>query len=153
MILKRQKPGWRKQFDCEVKAYETLRPVQGLFVPICYGQVQYSITDEWASQAQKRRGIILSDLGGWDLSDRDHPLIAPDHLDRMLKEALSVTASLGVKHEDLDTRNVRVVGNRLMLLDWELSSYIGDSETYIQGESESLVYSYQYFRKLWSKLR
>lgn len=49
VILKRQKPGWREEFDAEIEADETLRLAQGDVVPVCYGVALCSQGDSGGS--------------------------------------------------------------------------------------------------------
>ncbi len=71
----------------------------------------------------------------------------------MLEDALSVTVGLGAVHDDLEMRNVRIVGDRAMILDWELSPPLaGNGEKHAHRESQSLVCNYQHFKELYPKL-
>jgi hypothetical protein len=41
VILKKQKPQWEDQFNTEKKAYDLLKPIQGIVIPKFYGEAMY----------------------------------------------------------------------------------------------------------------
>ncbi|KAK0732275.1 hypothetical protein B0H67DRAFT_478096, partial [Lasiosphaeris hirsuta] len=40
IVLKKQKEEWGDEFDTEKATYEKLKCLQGLVIPICYGQAR-----------------------------------------------------------------------------------------------------------------
>lgn len=86
VILKRQKPLWGEEFEREKGIYAILRPVQGSVVPICYGEALCCLGDNWHT-SPKRRSLILSELGGWDLNSDNCPRISIPKLEKMLQDA------------------------------------------------------------------
>ncbi|PLB47833.1 hypothetical protein P170DRAFT_465384 [Aspergillus steynii IBT 23096] len=57
VILKRPKPDWESEYATEKKAYELLRPIQGVITPYFYGEAVYD-----GSPA-----LVLSAVTGQDL--------------------------------------------------------------------------------------
>lgn len=120
VILKRQKPGWRREFDAETRAYETLRAAQGDVIPVCYGVALCSRGD-WGGGTKRRRTLVLSDVGGTALDSSDCPKLESDQLRKMLRDAYQAMAKFGVINDDHKMQNHHVVGDRIVVLDLELT--------------------------------
>ncbi|ODA83597.1 hypothetical protein RJ55_02112 [Drechmeria coniospora] len=71
-----QKEGWDEEFDTEKTAHEKITPLQGIVVPVCYGELQY----------EGARSLLLSDIGGGNLATpRGALLEVTDHHDGQLQ--------------------------------------------------------------------
>ena len=116
VILKREKAGWREEFDNETKAYEMLRPLQGDVIPVCYG-VALCHRDDWDDETG--RALILSDVGGTVLDSSDCPKLEPDELREMLRVSYRRMADFGIINDDNKVHNHHIVGNRIVVLDLE----------------------------------
>ena len=143
VILKRQKPQWEEEFEREKAIYEILRPAQGSVVPVCYGEVRCCLGDDWHA-SPKRRSLILSELGGWDLNGDDCPKIAIPKLEKMLKDAFREMRNLGVVPDDLKLENVRFLGDKVMFIDFEIANTCPDSLDYLaENGIDRIVSKYQ----------
>ncbi|KYK60911.1 Protein kinase-like domain protein [Drechmeria coniospora] len=109
LVLKRYKEGWDEEFDMEKVIYERVKPLQGIVVPICYGELKYKGT----------RSLLLSDIGGENLATPEGSLAEPRDLRRMLHEAFSALSQFGIAHGDLKLDNFHIVGDKIFVLDLE----------------------------------
>jgi hypothetical protein len=100
LILKREKVGWEEEFDKEKRVYETLAPVQGRVVPLCYGQVKCHRTATTGARA-----LLLSDIGGTSLHTKATRIVGMERLKEMLWVALRALAACGVAHDDYKLTN------------------------------------------------
>lgn len=112
VIIKRLKPKWEVEFEHENQIYDKLLPLQGKVIPVCYGKATYN----------KVPSMVLSDIGGTPL-DAKHD-IEWKALERKIVEAYRPVLELGVANADLKLDNVHLVGDRVMLLDWEQTESI-----------------------------
>lgn len=118
LVLKREKVNWEDEFDNEVRVYHALTPVQGRVVPRCYGQVKCPRTARTGARA-----LLLSDIGGMTLDRKATRSIGMERLEDMLWVALRALAALGVGHDDYKLTNYRLVGDKVMVIDFD-SSYL-----------------------------
>jgi hypothetical protein len=122
IILKRQKPGWRNEFDDEVRFYRQLEPLQGTVLPRFYGQV-------WSCQGvTMRRAIILSDVGDAALCEADFPSVDRNHLGELVKGAYGAIAEFGLTQTDPKMENTHLFGGRIVILDLEQFETIPSDE-------------------------
>ena len=137
MVLKRQKPQWEEEFEREKEGYAKIRPLQGVFFPICYGEVHCCFGGDWHGNTQKRRSLLLSELGGWDLNSDECPLIEAGRLEAMLREALEATVRFGlIPTGDGRLENIRFVGEKIMFVDLESYTAVPKDESHDLVELE-----------------
>lgn len=118
--MKREKVNWTEEFDNEKEMYRALAPIQGVFVPKYYGEVECPRTETTGSRA-----LILSDIGGIPLQDEAAGSLEYEQLSDMLWRSLRAVAELGVEHDDVKLDNYVLVGDTIMLIDFD-SSYMFD---------------------------
>ncbi|KAL8377060.1 hypothetical protein RB595_007953 [Gaeumannomyces hyphopodioides] len=116
IILKREKPNWKEEFDNEVGMYKLLAPLGGHVVPKLYGQTEYPGTDD-----VRRRALIISDIGGIPLGEPEVGSLPLGRVEEMLNDAFQSIADAGVDHCDAKLDNIHVVGDRIMLIDFDTS--------------------------------
>jgi len=58
----------------------------------------------------------------------DAPESEKEHLSRMLEEAYKAITSFDVGHDDLKFGNVHFIGDRVMILDFELTTSINETD-------------------------
>jgi hypothetical protein len=122
IVLKRQKVGWDEEFDNEKAIYQRLSPLQGTVVPVCYGEAVCPATETTTSRA-----LVLSDVGGIGLYEDAAGGMETEHVEAMLVESLQALANLGVAHDDSKLDNYRLVGDKIIAIDFD-SSYIMDRD-------------------------
>lgn len=122
IVLKRQKRGWDEEFDNEKAIYQVLTPVQGKAVPVCYGEAECTKTETTGTRA-----LVLSDIGGVSLHEDNARGLGVAQLEGMLSEPFRALAELRVSHDDYKLDNYRLVGGRIMIIDFD-SSYIFETE-------------------------
>lgn len=118
LILKREKVNWEDKFDNEKKVYQALAPVQGRVVPRYYGQVKCPRTARTDA-----RTLLLSDIGGMTLDRKATRSIGIEYLEDILWVALRAIAALRVGHDDYKLTNYRLVGDKVIVIDFD-SSYL-----------------------------
>lgn len=109
LVLKKYKEGWDEEFDTEIATYELVKPLQGIVVPKCYGELEYEGT----------RALLLSDVGGHNVATPEGSIAREPDFRRMLHTAFDALARFDVRHGDLKLDNLHVVGNKIMVLDLE----------------------------------
>ena len=133
-VSAREWPGGSQQFCtagqiAETTAYKTLLELQGVDIPIFYGQYEYS-NDDLPSQGGVVTVILLEFINDPDLSKIDH-----FNLSAEMKIALKTNAfaliekihSHGVYHRDIRQANFFWdSGDRLRLCDFEEAIFIKD---------------------------
>ncbi|KAH7272868.1 hypothetical protein B0J15DRAFT_543461 [Fusarium solani] len=97
----KQKEYWENEFELEKAAYEILKPLQGRFIPIYFGQIDYDNT----------RALLLSDIGGACLATLEGAVLRHDELQPLLEETLTALVNAGVSHDDLKLDNFHLVEN------------------------------------------
>lgn len=117
-MLKRQKKGWGEEFESEKAVYQRLAPLQGTVIPSYYGEAECPATNYTAGRA-----LVFSSVGGIGLYEDAAGGLDTEHVESMLLDSLHSLASLGVAHDDSKLDNYRLVGDRIMVIDFD-SSYI-----------------------------
>lgn len=110
-MVKKLKPDWDKEFNREQQCYKRLQPLQGTRVPVYYGEAVCDGT----------RAHVLSDVGGLTLFDAnglDYKIV-----DKLLKEAYDDLHTSGVTHDDVKLENYMLVGNKIMIVDFEMGLF------------------------------
>lgn len=123
IVMKREKPGWEDEFDPELDTYGALATLRGRVAPTLYGQTEYRGTD-----GVRRRALIMSDIGGIPLGEPEVGLLPLDRVEEMMKEAFQALADAGVGHGDPKLDNMHVVGDKIMLIDFDTSYRIDDGQ-------------------------
>ncbi|KAI1818945.1 hypothetical protein F4861DRAFT_534839 [Xylaria intraflava] len=137
IIFKKEKEHWNEEFDTERAAYDKLRCLQGLVIPVLYGQIEYDGT----------RALLLSDVGGQSLAEPE--AILPEHqLRPLVDQAFQALAELRFTHDDLKLDNFRLVngGTAIMVVDLELvNDYasVQEARDHAQWELDFLMDRYQ----------
>ncbi|RSL61280.1 hypothetical protein CEP54_006327 [Fusarium duplospermum] len=113
-VFKKEKEYWESEFEMEKAAYEMLKPLQGYFIPTCFGQIDYDDT----------RALLLSDIGGACLATSEGAVLRHDELQPLLEETLTALVTAGVSHDDLKLDNFHLVeddhgSDRIMVVDLE----------------------------------
>ncbi|KAK0610024.1 hypothetical protein B0T17DRAFT_469867, partial [Bombardia bombarda] len=114
VILKRQKPRWRDEFDREVNAYRQLRPLQGDVIPYFYGQVLCR-----QGEASSRRAMILSDVGDVSLYGASCPRIDVHILTKLLEDAFLAIGKFGLCQVDTRLDNCHLFRDKIVVVDLE----------------------------------
>ena len=73
--------------ETELKAYDRLKPLQGLVVPRCYGEAIYDGAP----------ALVLEDVGGHSLAAPEGCLLTPEQLSTMLQECYRALHAFGVQ--------------------------------------------------------
>ncbi|PNY27840.1 Uncharacterized protein TCAP_02243 [Tolypocladium capitatum] len=113
VILKRQKPGWREEFDREVNAYHQLESLQGDVIPQLYGQTLC------CQGKATRRAMVLSDVGDMAFCEADFPPIDVHLLTNMLEDAYRAIAKFGLFQVDCKLDNCHLFDGKIVILDLE----------------------------------
>lgn len=114
VVLKLQKQGdeeavMAELFDTEAKVYDQLKPLQGVVVPRCYGQLQYNGS----------RALMLEHLGGVSLVSPEGATLTLQELSDLLQPCYRALHAFGVHHDDPQLGNFQLVDGRIMALDFE----------------------------------
>lgn len=140
IVLKRQKDGWDEEFHTERSIYEQLACLQGLVIPICYGQVQHD----------GKRCLVLSDIGGACVATPEGTVLTEQDIQPLFEQALGTLASHGISHGDLKLDNFHLVGspgNRtIMIVDLESADIIPpekDRSWIVQSDVSFLMQAYR----------
>jgi tRNA A-37 threonylcarbamoyl transferase component Bud32 len=118
MVLKQQKQGEEEVilaelFDTEVKAYDLLKPLQGVVIPTCYGRLHYN----------GRRALLLEYLGGVSMSSPEGATLRLEELSTLLQPCYRALHALGVHHDDPNLSNFHLVNGKIMVLDLETADF------------------------------
>lgn len=96
-VLKIQKKGNKEEvtamadlFETEAKVYDQLKPLQGVVVPRCYGQLQYNGS----------RALMLEYLGGVSLVSPEGATLMLQELSDLLQPCYRALHAFGVHHND-----------------------------------------------------
>ena len=114
VVLKGIKPDWDDEFANEVRMYDRLRPIQGTVVPVFYG-----VAAGRGEDGKEERALVISDVGGRQLGGVSYAEHSLDELRGMVKLALEAIYRLGVLPTDANLSNCLVVGDRVMVVDYE----------------------------------
>lgn len=143
VIVKILKPDWDEEFDTEISMYRRLKPIQGVVVPVFYGE---TLVDD--GDGGTTRAILLSDVGGKQLAAVSYGEYEADDLRSMVKTAIGAIYSLGVSPSDANLVNCHVVdGNRVMIVDHEQDVELDDEkdhhvEELIEDKVDSIMERY-----------
>jgi len=126
IVLKRQKKGWDEEFDDEIVNYEKFKPLQGVVIPVCYGQTEY----------RGVRALVLSDIGGACVAAPEGAILTEKVMRGLFDQALRALAELGATHDDLKLDNFHLVekaGQKaIMVLDLERVNHLPNKDTAIK---------------------
>lgn len=123
LILKREKSGWEEEFDNEKKIYNLLRPLQGSVIPRFFGEVECPKTERTGSRA-----LILADIGGVALCEEGAGSLDVEHLRDLLWQTIHPVSELKVEHDDVKLDNYHLVGNKIMMIDFDVAYIFKDDE-------------------------
>ncbi|GAB1313904.1 Protein kinase domain-containing protein [Madurella fahalii] len=140
IVLKRQKEGWDEEFENEKAVYQRLAPLPGTVIPNYYGEVECPATAYTAGRA-----LVLSDVGGIGLYEDAASGLDTEHVENMLLESLRPLASLGVAHDDSKLDNYRLVGDRIMVIDFDSSYILEDGDPEYHARSDARFTTEQYW--------
>lgn len=129
IVLKRQKEGWDEEFETEKAAYERLKPLQGVVIPKCYGELRYN----------GAKALLLSDIGGVCLATPEGALLEVAELRRLLHEAFTALGRFGALHDDTKLDNFHLVGDKIMVMDLESVSMDLSDEQFLASRIKSKV--------------
>ncbi|KAK3317209.1 hypothetical protein B0T19DRAFT_287455 [Cercophora scortea] len=134
IVLKRQKIDWVDEFDNELAIYRRLAPLQGTVIPVCYGEAKCPATESTGTRA-----LVLSDVGGIGLDEPAAGGLETEHVESMLMESLQALTSLGVVHDDAKLDNYRLVGDRIVVIDFDSSDILqsGDDDVDLYVKSDA----------------
>ena len=82
-------------FDVELKAYDRLKPLQGVVIPTYYGQLYYNGT----------RALIVEYLEGLSLSSPEGATLRLEELSTLLQPCYRVLHAFGVHYDDPNLSN------------------------------------------------
>lgn len=118
--------------------YERLRPVQGLAIPIYFGE----------ARCDDVPAILLSDIGGFPLCDPKVALTNEGDVVRMLYDAFGALAGLGIVHDDVKLDNYHLVGNKIMIVDLERAEVVDKKvDFFVDSNIDHLMGSYRSHQK------
>ncbi|GAB1309939.1 hypothetical protein MFIFM68171_00149 [Madurella fahalii] len=149
VVLKSQKRGeeemiMRELFDTELKAYDRLKPLQGVVIPRCYGSLHYN----------GARALILEHVGGVSPSTPEGSTLKLEALSDLLQVCYRALHSFGVHHDDPQLGNFQFLDGRIMVLDLERVMFdlsLDDNAFYMKTSIEELAIRYRdrqaYFRR------
>lgn len=102
-------------FDTEAKVYEQLKPLYGVVIPRCYGQLRY----------QGSRALMLEYLAGSvSLVSPEGATLTLSELSHLLQPCYRALHAFGVHHQDPQLGNFHLVqGGRIMILDFERAAW------------------------------
>jgi hypothetical protein len=90
------------------------------------------------------RALVLSDVGGIDLDDEAASTLPIPELEAMLTTSLRAIADLGVGHDDPKLDNFRLVGDKIMVIDFDSSDTFEDVDAEVVARSEARMLSRWY---------
>lgn len=113
-VLKIQKHGEEEAilaeyFETEAKVYSRLKPLQGVVIPRCYGQLNFNGS----------RALLLEHLGGVSLVSPKGATLTLEKLAELLQPCYRALHTFGVHHEDPHLGNFQLVDGRIMVMDFE----------------------------------
>jgi hypothetical protein len=124
VVMKREKLGWSEEYDNEKSIHRLLTPIQGAVVPRLYGEVMCPPTRRAGTRA-----LIISDVGGVPLCRS--PGLDVQQLEAMLCQAFQALAVLKVDHEDYKMDNYHVVGDKIMVIDFDTATTMNRPDDYL----------------------
>ena len=129
-------------FDTELKAYNRLRPLQGIVVPRCFGVAWYKDT----------RALVLADVGGHSLATPEAGTLTLEQLSAMLQECYRALHAFGVHQDDSLPGNFVLVGRKLMAVDFEKAVFdqsADDNAYYMADCIMDVADKYNRLRRTW----
>lgn len=90
-----------------------LKPLQGVVVSRCYGLARYN----------GMRYILLQDIGGTSLAEPAGLTLDLEELSRLLQDCHRKFQDNGVHQEDPQLSNFRLIGDRVVALDFEMVAF------------------------------
>jgi hypothetical protein len=96
-------------FDTEVKAYNRLKPLQGVVIPHSYGCLNYNGS----------KALLLERLGGVSLRSPEGATLGLEELSGLLQPCYRALHTFGVQHDDPQPANFQLVDGKIMVLDLE----------------------------------
>ena len=129
-------------FDTELKAYNRLKPLQGVVVPRCFGEACYEGT----------RALVLADVGGHSLATPEAGTLTLDQLSSMLQECYRGLHGFGVHQEDSLPGNFMLVDGKLMAVDFEKAVFdqSADDNAYFMADCiVDVAEKYNSLRRTW----
>lgn len=134
IVLKTRKEGWDEEFETEKQMYVRMRALQGHGIPILYGEAAH----------KGDRALVLSDVGGVPLYDDEGLELDVYNVTKMLEDALRPIIAFGVEYADAKLDNFRLVGNQIVVLDfeqvYELGPYYSKERALIQAVDQVVKY-------------
>lgn len=120
-----------ESFLAEQRAYERLRPLQGIVVPRLYGTVRYNGQD----------ALLLQYIPGPTLADSEGAIMTVDEAFSLLQRSYSSMTDLGATQEDAQLRNfiLNTQQGRIMVVDLEFVA-IDESVEYMEYSTLSTIY-------------
>ncbi|KAJ4246235.1 hypothetical protein NW757_009688, partial [Fusarium falciforme] len=147
IVLKTERQGKEEEhgdpdelMDTEIRAYEQLKPVQGVVVPVYYGEVR----------CNGFRSMIVQDVGGASLREPEGILLELDEFARLLEECYVALISFGVNLEDSQLENFILVDGKVMAVDLEMVSFYrteDEMKQFMYMDISDLARRYQDHRK------
>lgn len=126
----------RELFDTEVKAYNRLKPIQGVVVPRCYGIARFN----------GDRALVLERLGGVSLASPEGSTLKLEELSELLQSCYRALHAFGVHYDDPHPINFQLVDGKIMALDFERVSFdlsTEDNELFMKLNVEDLASRYR----------
>ncbi len=141
IILKTQKAGVEDEIlqelsYTELKAYDRLKAVQGILVPICYGRVLYRGTT----------ALLLEELGGVSLASPEGGTLGLRELSELLQICHRAMHVFGVLQSDLQMGNFQLVDGKLLVMDFERVEFdlsLDRHTHFMASQIEQLVENYR----------
>ncbi|KAI8722328.1 hypothetical protein NCS52_00376300 [Fusarium sp. LHS14.1] len=147
IVLKTERQGKEEEhgdpdelMDTEIRAYKQLKPVQGVVVPVYYGEVRWNGS----------RSIIVQDVGGVSLREPEGMLLEFDKFARLLEECYIALINFGVNLEDSQLGNFILVDGKVMAVDLEMVSFYrteDEMKQFMYMDISDLAHRYQDRRK------
>jgi hypothetical protein len=112
---------YKQRYEREKEAYERLKPVQDIAVPLCYGEGSY----------KDQPALVFHHYDGVTIDSCYHLEEDIPNLKELITEPFQIITKFGVIHKDAAVQNILLIvcGNgqrRAMLLDFEYSEFRDD---------------------------
>jgi RIO-like serine/threonine protein kinase len=142
LVLKQQKEGEEEMimaelFDTKLKAYDRLKPLQGVVIPTCFGQLYYN----------GKRALIVEYLEGVFLSSPEGATLRLEELSTLLQPCYQALHAFGVHHDDPSLSNFLLVDDgKIMVLDLESAVFdlsTDDQALFLKTSVEHLAGRYR----------
>lgn len=143
--MKKQKSNWDEEFDNEKGIYRTLAPIQGIVVPLLYGEAK--CLDD-VSEGPPSRALILSNMGGTQLNMV--PGLNKAHVENMLTNCLRALTHLGVGHGDPKLDNLLLVEDHVVAIDFDSAYMLGNEDPDQEAKFDVSHLSYYYTHIDWN---